>query len=339
MSGLLHGGDVAAFERQFPDAPRPTIDLSTGINPYAYPVGAAGQGTASRLPGHADQARVISAFATYAGARSANILPVPGSQAAISGLPLCSEKTSVGVVSPTYNEHGHSWRAAGHQVIEASLDECLAHAPKLLVLVNPNNPTGTLLSRAEIETLLGHQTRKEGYLIVDEAFIDVTPEASVSDLVSNGARLIVLRSFGKFFGLAGLRLGLCLAPCEINDRLQNLLGPWPIATPTLACAAVAYRDREWIAATRTRLQNEARRLRRLLNENGLEAMGGTDLFQTCRHAKRDDIVEGLGRAGIFVRSFPKEARWMRVGLPANEAAWQRLEALLADLNLKGDRHE
>jgi cobalamin biosynthesis protein CobC len=216
---------------------------------------------------------------------------------------------------------------AGHRAEEVS-DLACVRAASLAVVVNPNNPDGRILTR---ETLLdcAHSLQRDGgILVVDEAFMEVGPRG-VSLAGDVGERnIVVLRSFGKFFGLAGLRLGFALASPAVAARLRAALGPWAVSGPALAVGAKALADTGWIERTRRRLARAARRLDAILERAGLEVIGGTSLFRLAQTPAADALFRHLGRAGIFVRPFPDNASWLRFGLPANEPAWRRLEAAL-----------
>ncbi len=338
MSALVHGGDVAAFQKAFPQARLPIMDLSTGINPHAYSDHTPEPMLAARLPDSAAHSALCETFAAYASADRRMVMAVPGSQSAISLLPYCFQQGSVAIVSPTYNEHGAGWVRAGHRVHEATLEACLGAAPDVLVLVNPNNPTGDTYEREQVRDWLSLQEAHGGYLIVDEAFIDMEPERSVSDMVTPEHRLIVLRSFGKFFGLAGLRLGFCIAPPGLQKKLASMLGPWPIATPTLEVATQAYKDTPWIDAMQVRLKTDSQRLKDLASASGLLVRGGCPLFLLLQHPQMGHVANRLASDGIYVRTFPDHPDWARWGLPADEASWTRLETSLQNLNLKGTSH-
>ena len=164
------------------------------------------------------------------------------------------------------------------------------------------------------------------------------PGCSVSDMVTPEHRLIVLRSFGKFFGLAGLRLGFCIAPPGLQKKLASMLGPWPIATPTLEVATQAYKDTPWIDAMQVRLKTDSQRLKDLASASGLLVRGGCPLFQLLQHPQMEHVANRLASDGIYVRTFPDHPDWARWGLPADEADWTRLETSLQNLNLKGTSH-
>jgi len=205
----------------------------------------------------------------------------------------------------------------------------------LVIVTNPNNPDGRIVGRDDLVALAKDLQQRGGLLVVDEAFMDVgPPAASLAGEVSRG-NIVVLRSFGKFFGLAGLRLGFALLDPALASRLSAALGPWPISGPAVTIGAKALADSAWIEHTRSRLQAASRRLDTILNGAGLEIVGGTTLFRLTRTPAAADLFQHLGRAGIFVRrfaddaAFPDNKNWLRFGLPAGEPEWQRLQNAMA----------
>jgi len=195
-------------------------------------------------------------------------------------------------------------------------------------VANPNNPDGRVFKRDELLDLAKARGRR-GLLVIDEAFMDVGPVgASLGGEVGHH-NIVVLRSFGKFFGLAGLRLGFALARPEIATRLAAVLGPWAVSGPAMAIGEMALADYGWAAATRKRVQGEARRLDAAFTGAGIEVVGGTSLFRLVRTSAAESLFEHLGRAGILVRRFPEYPMWLRIGLPGNEASWDRLSEALA----------
>ncbi|WP_019024152.1 MULTISPECIES: threonine-phosphate decarboxylase CobD [unclassified Thioalkalivibrio] len=326
MSGPLeqvHGGGVRAAAAHYGIPEAQWLDLSTGINPQGYPVGPVPAEVWQCLP--EDEDGLEAAARAYYGAES--LLPVAGSQAAIQALPrLRAGPARVGVLEPSYNEHTRAWRAAGHEVVAVSQDELAGTATTLdvLVLVNPNNPTAVYF---DPETLLDwHCTlaARGGWLVVDEAFMDTTPEQSLAGYTPREG-LFVLRSLGKFFGLAGARVGFVLAPGLWLERVDSLLGPWSVPGPARWVARQALEDRAWQTQTRWQLQEAGHRLDALLREAGLPPTGGTPLFRWCRTERAQVIQDALARQGILVRRFDRPAS-LRFGLPGSDAEWQRLEA-------------
>lgn len=320
-----HGGDRSAIAAA--TGVRIALDLSTGINPWPYPVPRIESDHWSSLPDREGEARLQAAAATaYDASAGAEIVAAPGSQAIIQWLPRLRMPGQVTVISPTYSEHAASWRAAGHAVEETSaLPE--AGATDVIVVANPNNPDGRRHAPGELLTLAAAQAERDGWLVVDEAFADVDPAVSCAPQTGRDG-LVVLRSFGKFFGLAGARLGFALCPPAVAAALRGALGPWAVSGPAAVVGAVALADEAWIATTRGRLAAAARRLDGLLERAGLEVIGGTTLFRLarCRHARA--VFRALAEQGVLVRCFGYRDDWLRFGLPADERGSARLEAAL-----------
>jgi cobalamin biosynthesis protein CobC len=325
---LSHGGDLDAARRRFPGAPEPFIDLSTGINPYPYPVPRLAADVFARLPEPADLGRLARAAACAYGAPSeAHVVPVPGTQIA---LPIVAGLVPPGralVLTPGYAEHARAAALAGHRVEATSrLDEC--SAATLVIIGNPNNPDGRLFARSDLLALAAELRGRRGLLVVDEAFMDVGPPGSSLAPDVDGANIIVLRSFGKFFGLAGMRLGFALAPPPLARKIAAALGPWAVSGPALAVGTKALADTAWIERTRARLDTSAQRLDAILADLALPLVGGTSLFRLVQTPAANALFQHLGEAGIWVRAFAENPKWLRFGLPGNEAAWKRLKAAL-----------
>jgi len=314
----------------FPGAPEPLIDLSTGINPSPYPVPHLPSEAFARLPESSALDRLCQVAAkAYAAPSAAHVVAAPGAQML---LPLVAALVPPGrglVLGPTYSEHVRAAALAGHAAAETTELARLADAD-LAVVVNPNNPDGRVVSANTLLALAERLAHRRGLLVVDEAFMDVGPaDASVSDRAGNG--LVVLRSFGKFFGLAGLRLGFAIAAPEQAARLRAQLGPWPVAGPAIAIGSVALADAAWIEATRRAVSLAAQRLDHVLVGAGLEIVGGTPLYRLVRTNSASAVFERLGRSGIVVRRFRRAPTWLRFGLPGSEAAWERLTAALGEV--------
>lgn len=326
-AGMTHGGMVAWARARFPNAPEPFVDLSTGINPHAYPLAAAGPAAATRLPEPADLAALQRAAAVaYGVADPAMVAAFPGTQSLISLLPfvLPDPGARVAVLSPCYSEHAASWRAGGHLVTEVGGLEALADHD-IAVLCNPNNPDGLTHTRA---TLLQVAARVR-LLVVDEAFADL--ESEVESMASGLVHpsLLVLRSFGKTYGLAGLRLGFALTHAERAGRLRRAIGPWAISGPALAAGLQALPDESWRLASIARLSADIARLDAMLSAHGLKPIGGTRLFRLARHHGAASLWGHLGAQGILARRFDDQPDRLRFGVPGDAAAWHRLETALA----------
>jgi cobalamin biosynthesis protein CobC len=330
FASLDHGGDLTAARSMFPDAPEPLIDLSTGINPISYPTPSLSPDVFARLPEPAALDRLCQVAArAYAAPSARHVVAAPGAQIF---LPLAAALVPPGravVLGPTYSEHARAAVLAGHRVVETAEIARLADAD-LAVVVNPNNPDGRVVPVETLYSLARALASRGGLLVVDEAFMDVGPPgASLAGRVDAG--VIVLRSFGKFFGLAGLRLGFAISAPERAARLRAQLGPWPVAGPAIAIGTRALADTQWIEMTRSSVIVAAHRLDGLLIGAGLEIAGGTSLYRLVRTNRAASVFEHLGRAGILVRRFVDTPTRLRFGLPGPEWAWNRFTAALGEL--------
>ncbi|WP_448099057.1 threonine-phosphate decarboxylase [Luteibacter yeojuensis] len=395
---LEHGGRLARAAHEFGIPREAWLDLSTGVSPRGWPVSPVPADAWQRLP--EDDDGLLDAARAYYGTR--DLLPVAGSQAAIAALPRLRARSRVGVIAPGYAEHAHAWRRAGHDVVALPLPELLARAGEfdVVIVIHPNNPTGTCLDR---ETLLALHSRlsrpavvgatsaghalvepalvgaasaaiprqrasstqapiaaeaaptragpvagpvagpiadpvadpaagpmvsNEPWLVVDEAFIDTRPDESLVPYMREG--IIVLRSVGKFFGLAGARAGFVAASPGLLDALAEVLGPWTLTGPSRHVVTQALMDRAWQASARAWLCETSARLRDMLTKHGLRPSGGCEFFQYCERADARVLSRSLARHAILVRHF-ETPRALRFGLPADDAAFARLDRVLAEV--------
>jgi cobalamin biosynthesis protein CobC len=327
-----HGGRLCSARTIHPHAPEPWIDLSTGINPQPYPAPRCTRTARQQLPDPAQLTLLELVAARAMGvADPGRVVAVPGSELGLRLLPAALCNRAVSIVAPTYCSHGDAWRHAGADAREVT-EYRAEQQPRgaAVVLVNPNNPDGVLLDREHCLRLHDSVHAQSGTLIIDEAFIELTPRASVSDLAGSARapQLITLRSFGKFYGLAGIRLGFAIGPLAFTSRLRSLIGDWPVSADALAAGLAAYRDHEWAERTRAALRRAADRLDGLLQRRGLDIVGGTHLFRLVRNANAAAIFERLLQAGILVRPFAHDPTLLRFGLPSGTPAWRRLTQAL-----------
>ena len=324
---LEHGGRLLRAARHYGLAPERWLDLSTGVNPEAWPVPPIPARAWHRLP--EDDDGLVEAACRYYGAP--HVLPVAGSQAAIQALPLMRPRSRVGVLAPGYAEHAHAWERAGHHVeclpVEQLLDEQARF--DVVVLIHPNNPGSDTFERATLLDLNEGLHARGGWLVVDEAFMDATPAYSLCPQ-SDREGLIVLRSVGKFFGLAGARAGFVCAVPPLLQALREQLGPWTLAGPARFAVQAAFADRDWQTQARERLHQRSARLASLLRTHGLPPTGGTAFFQWCCHSRAAGLHDALARRGILVRLFEGPAS-LRFGLPLHEADFHRLDHALAQV--------
>ncbi|MEM0987378.1 MAG: threonine-phosphate decarboxylase CobD [Pseudomonadota bacterium] len=314
-----HGGSLNDAVASFGGAPGDWLDLSTGINPRPYPVPELPPASWTRLPEAADIAALEAAAArAYEAAPEARVLAAPGASALIAALPRLAQPARVAIPGPTYSEHAAAFYAAGWEVIERPGPGVTATA-----IVNPNNPDGRRWSASELQVM----AQAMDLLVVDESFMDPTPADALAPYAGEEG-LVVLRSFGKFYGLPGLRLGFAITGPQTAARLGAALGPWQVSGAAVHVGQKALQDVEWLEETRLRLAADRARLTELANAAGWQAVGGSDLFQTFETPDAVAARERLAAARIWSRIFPYSRTWLRLGLPGNAADWARLEGAL-----------
>jgi cobalamin biosynthesis protein CobC len=322
---LEHGGRLLRAAHTYGIAPADWLDLSTGISPFAWPAPPIPSDVWARLPD--DDDGLVEVAQAYYGAPQ--LLPVAGSQAAIQTLPWLRSASRVGVIAPGYNEHAYAWQRAGHQVIELAATELLARVDDVdvMVLIHPNNPGGDRFDPARLLACRARLAARGGWLIVDEAFMDATPDDSLcSHSASEG--LIVLRSVGKFFGMAGARAGFVCAHTHLLDAARERLGPWTVSGPARYALRQALADIEWHAQARTRLQACSARLAQVLAKHDIAPSAGCAFFQWWPSDRAGDVHRTLAAQGILTRLFDRPHS-LRFGLPEDDAAFERLAAALA----------
>jgi cobalamin biosynthesis protein CobC len=313
-----HGGNIDGAIARFGGTD--WIDLSTGINRAPYPLPALQPEDWTMLPTKTAKAALIE-VARKAYGTDAPMLATAGAQAAIQMIPRLGQPGRARVLGPTYNEHAACLRAAGWQVQEVSRFNQLAGAD-LAVVVNPNNPDGKSYAKADLLALAA----QVGRLVVDESFADPQPELSLA--AQAGGNLLVLRSFGKFYGLAGVRLGFVIGAQSEIEALDAMAGPWPVNGAALRIGTHALADTAWAEATTARLRREATQADALAQAAGWQPLGGTELFRLYETPDASTAQNHLAQHHIWSRIFPYSNRWLRLGLPAGAAEWSRFAAAL-----------
>ncbi|WP_122072082.1 threonine-phosphate decarboxylase [Pseudophaeobacter sp. EL27] len=306
-----HGGNLSAAIQHYGGTRADWIDLSTGINPCPYPLPEFDASDWSALPDTAANTALVQAARAFWGVPAeAAILPAPGASSLIALLPGLVDPRWVRIETPTYNEHAAAFANYRWSIVESGPAEAC-------VAVHPNNPDGRLWREDEVNAPLS---------IIDESFCDVCPDQSLMHLASQPG-VIILKSFGKFWGLAGMRLGFAIGDPELIQQLAQLQGPWAVSGPALKTGIQALQDKEWATATRRSLAGDTKRLDELATKRGATLVGGTDLFRLYEVDDAAQWQDRLAKPHIWSRIFPYSKTYIRLGLPPQDG-WDRLEAAL-----------
>jgi cobalamin biosynthetic protein CobC len=322
-----HGGELHAAAERYGIPATDWLDLSTGVNPRPWPVPPLARSLYTQLPERAALAGLIDAARTACAIpASVAIAAAPGTDLAIRLLPLLLPAGPVAIFGPTYESHGQAWEDAGRTVMMCDPAVAIPGDARVAIIVNPNNPDGRVFATDLLAEIASTLARRDGILVVDEAFGDVAPGSSISPVLDRVPAL-VLRSFGKFYGLPGLRLGFIAGPPRLVGRLTRLFGDWPVSTVAIEIGIAALSDTEWQAATRKSLAEDSRRLHDMLVRHGFDIVGGTDLFVLASHAGALAIHRALAQQAILTRVFRYAPDWIRFGLPPS-GAFDRLDSAL-----------
>ena len=325
---IEHGGALDKAVARFGGRPQDWLDLSTGINPEHFPLPELAPAIWNRLPDEGLlQETLRLARSYYRLNEKAPIVAAPGTQALIQLVPTLIAPSTVAILGPTYQEHAASFAASGWKVVQCvTLDEIPSEATAA-VIVNPNNPDGRVISKEALLQLAQKLGARGGFLVVDEAFADAHEAVSIAANAED-APMIVLKSFGKFFGLAGVRLGFAITGGRLVEALERRLGPWAVSGPALAIANHAFSDAGTLADYRTRIDLRRAELSAVLDKSGLKEIGGTALFSLVEDVDAIGIYTRLCERHILIRKFDYAPRWLRIGLPLDDVALARFEKAL-----------
>lgn len=307
-----HGGDLDRAIAQYGGTPDDWMDLSTGINPFSYPIPQLSDRAWTALPTRAEMNNLTECARKYYNTLS-DIVALPGAQSAIQLLPDLRPKGSMKIIGPTYNEYENIFSKRNWYVDIVSDLDALKGAD-IAVVVNPNNPDGKIYSAHDLMKI----TDQVGILIVDESFMDMTPQNSLANH-SNHSKLLILRSFGKFFGLAGVRLGFAIGAADLCDQLRARIGPWPISGQAIEVATHAFENSAWISDTKQKLQQLTEKMDKIIP---WKLIGGTNLFRLYRVPDAYEMQSRLAQRHIWIRSFRWRNDCVRIGLTADLPSFQ-----------------
>ena len=339
---IKHGGHLAAIRKQYPHMSQQWLDLSTGVSPWSYPVGEIPESIWRSLPdvSSSNTLPIVNAAKHYYHVSDTCITPVAGTQEAIRLLPQLLPIASVAIPREGYQEHAYSWALAGHQVCyydtwEALDQLLLSKAVSHCVIITPNNPTAEIIDSQRLQSIY-QQISLRGYLLVDEAFIDSVNATSAVTLAENRPQLIVLRSIGKFFGLAGIRLGFVIGSGNIIEQLRHQLSPWNVSHPALYVGEKALRDSLWQEQQRQRIGEQEKYLCQYVENNhrllsSLNHYYSAGLFITLfgddtflRNTYQKLVRQGILLRPSFLNDHTDSLSWLRLGLPGESNNLQRL---------------
>jgi cobalamin biosynthetic protein CobC len=324
---MEHGGRLQAAQTAYGAAPGPWLDLSTGINPHAWPGADAIAVDWRALPDEQALCVLEEEAAAYFGVAARHVCALPGSEIGLRLVGGLSQSCIPVHVAPSYRTHGDALPGSAPVTFEA-LPE-VAGQGRMILLANPNNPDGRVLMPDSLGGIVERCAASGGWLIVDEAFADADPALSVAPEVGDDVPLLVFRSFGKFFGLAGVRLGFAIGPEKMVGAMRHRLGSWPVSTAALAIGTAAYLDADWIAEMRRALPVAANALDEVLLRHGFTPRGDCPLFRLIETEDAIAIFDRLAAQGILTRPFDYDRTWLRIGLPGSAEALERLAAALA----------
>lgn len=327
-----HGGDTAWAESRFGKPADGWLDLSTGINPEAYPVPAIAAELWHRLPTSGDIAALTEAAAAAYGVPTDTIVPAAGSDAVISLLPRLLAPTKVAVLSPGYSSHAAAWKMAGHRIQAMNAENITGDRigeTRILVVGNPNSPDGTRFSSDLLLGTVNRLSEQGGLLVVDEALADAEPKTSLAPHAGREG-LVLFRTMSKLYGLAGLRLGFAIAAPRLAGALREALGAWPVSLPACIIGTAALKDSTWRNQAIGRLEKRGAALDAALQKADFNIVGSTALFRLIRSTSARTQFNKLGEKGILVRSFIERSEWLRIGIP-DETGLARLSSALSEI--------
>lgn len=324
---IAHGGALSEAIAKYGGTASEWLDLSTGISPFSLPLPEISADSWRRLPEQSEVRRVCElAMRHYGG--SVVPIAVPGTQAAIQLLPFLTPNASeVAIVSPTYGEYEQAYRRMDMEVdpIDA-LDGATVTRASVAVLANPNNPDGRETPRDDIFGFVRAQRHR--LVIIDEAFADMRQDLTMVGAAGMEPNLMVMRSFGKFFGLAGLRLGFVFAEPALAKILSDRLGPWAVSGPALAIAAHAFSRLDLINELRGKLDKAYTMTRSALKMASVKIVGETSLFFYCDVGDGAAVRDLMASHKLLVRAFDHSPSRIRIGLVPDELSAVRLRETL-----------
>ena len=324
---VFHGGGLALAVARHGGQPEDWLDLSTGINPVAPSLPPVLATDWARLPDtDLEQAACDAARQFYGFGERAAVLPIAGIQGVIPALPHLRDDNSCAILSPTYGEYSAAFRTRGCAVQEISSPDGASSG--VAIVVNPNNPDGRVHQPSDLLAFCDWMVERGGLLVVDEAFGEVMPELTLAGQAGRPG-LLVLKSFGKFFGLAGIRLGFAAGHADDIARLRLLLGAWGVSGPALRIGAELLRSADQSAMT-SAIRDRAAKQVALFVRHGIALRADCGLFQLAAPVDAAALHHHLCERCILTRPFADRLDQLRFGLCADDDSLARLDRALSE---------
>ena len=317
---IHHGGDIDLAIKKYGGEREDWIDLSTGINGTSYPWQQSIKFELRNLPSNKLLVNLErAASAAYKVAENTETAAVSGAQQIISLLPICLKSyNSVAILGPTYNEYEKAFKSSGIKAQTVSEVSKLSSSD-IAIIVNPNNPTGKVIA----EEILDDLSKKVRILIIDESF-----KTFSSRRIQKFENVIQINSLGKFFGLAGVRLGFVSGPSDFIKSVRRMLGPWPISSIAAEIGTIALNDNTWISEMEKILLEGSNVLHKACSTKNWKLVGKTNLFHTYATSSSLEVEKQFAAHYIWIRTFDYSETWVRLGIPTSKYEWTRVRQAL-----------
>ncbi len=317
---IQHGGDIDLAIKKYGGQRADWIDLSTGINRTSYPWQENVKVELRDLPSNKLLRSLEKAASrAYKVAEDKDTAAVQGAQQIISLLPICLKNyNSVAILGPTYNEYEKAFKSSEIKAETVSEVSKLSSSD-IAIVVNPNNPTGKVIA----EEILNDLSKKVRILIIDESF-----KMFSSRRIQKFDNVIQINSLGKFFGLAGVRLGFVSGPSNFIKSVRGMLGPWPVSSIAAEIGKIALNDQAWISQMEKILLEGSDVLHRACNRKNWKLIGKTNLFHTYATSSSLKVEKQFAAHYIWIRTFDYSETWVRLGIPTSKYEWTRVRQAL-----------
>ena len=282
------------------------------------------------------------AISEYVGKPLEDIITYAGSGAGINaiGEAFLNPGDEVLICSPTYMAYGHLPARHGAKLVEVFSEDgvstdldllagAITDKTKIIFICNPNNPTGTILDPSKLDEFVG-KLPDHVICVVDEAYIDWVdiPDypSAVKYVEEGGKNIIVLRTFSKIYGMAGIRVGYSVANSEITKALNSIAGSFGTIGPAAAGAAAALGDKEFYTMSYKNNKEQRDYLMEEMSKMGVDVTPSqTSFIYFDPHCNTQECMDAIEEGGVLIRYFGE--RYLRVSIGRPEQNQMFLDAL------------